>query len=288
MARDLLPLRCFGKLPCYGDHLSYGVDPPTVAVREWVEAGRAALRVDGAPAPPETAKHRFVWAPVDAGEAVVGIIGPSRDSSVRRTFPFALTVHVPTKPFRGDWHLFPIALRPTWSALEDAYRACLEAPTRASLEEILRGSPTPAPLAPRDAESAYGEVLGGSSARLADGEGWASSGLGSVLAKAAAGLRDPAVIVDVPASRVVAEAVGDVAFWLDVLARSAGWRRTETTFFLRAERSNPDRRLLLFPGAAPVAAYAAIMDPPEGAERVASGDGPSLGELLRTARGAAT
>lgn len=81
-------LGCFGKVPSYGDFVSFNAESDDAsALATWLEEGVASS--PGAPAAAHDQYLQFVWRPRASRRALIGVLWPSADAAGRR-FPFVL------------------------------------------------------------------------------------------------------------------------------------------------------------------------------------------------------
>lgn len=119
---------CYGKIPAFGDFVSFGKDTKIVSQwREWLHAAftgehyKDTVRAGWEPGADGAARW-FVYYPERKGLLTVGLAGviaPSADSTGVRPFPFSLFVEIGRMDLRSSLFRHLRGLEPAWRRLDD-------------------------------------------------------------------------------------------------------------------------------------------------------------------------
>ncbi|MGH1345473.1 MAG: type VI secretion system-associated protein TagF [Nannocystales bacterium] len=263
------PIGSFGKVPAAGDFVSVGSGSAvTQAFQGWLQQENDYLASKKRPFP--TAPIRFVYRD-PAGAALVGALGPSRDT-VGRTFPLSIYTHIDTHTAMPRFSALPTAfdafLDGAAQTLTDA--ASMDLPTLAAR---IGGLHLPGAGELRDAALWTHEALGATPGTLLlehlfgpVAQGVHYHGLNMMrTACAQCHGRDPGnagIIVECHAGDDV-----QIAFWLCLAESLLGWNAAPPSFFW-TDVSSEDSRLLLCLGAPPLGLLHYLADPSAAADRL--------------------
>lgn len=143
---------CFGKLPFYGDFLSFGVDSPEAqAFVTWLQDGAASSAVPSF-APDQLVQ--MVWQPAGTRRTLVAVLWPSLDAAGRR-FPFSLFTSLPAGFVERHGPRALVAADGVWRSLRDIRPPVVKAPRPAELYGFLRDQQSPPPPEDREVNRAY-------------------------------------------------------------------------------------------------------------------------------------
>jgi type VI secretion system ImpM family protein len=252
---DYLRLGCFGKLPFSPEYLNVHADLPTSRrFRSWLEEGRKAALLDsGADQLKERERgaHRwFLFGLPGSAELLAGVVRASADAGGRREFPFAVFAHVPRRLYHRHYALVPLALRPTWEALDQAWTTLSAVAGEHAFRELVSDTRVPVPDPLRETESHYLSRHGESTADLfqrGDGANLSSFSAQFPTAVTAVkrGVGAGAPRVELPVSFELGTACFETSFWLDLLNHQFLWKKFEPAVFLEGARGARDRKVLL-------------------------------------------
>lgn len=305
MSTEYLAPGCYGKLPFWPEYLEVQVaHPSSRELKRWIHEGRhaAGLGADSSEGSvaKETRRLRFAFGAPGSPEMVAGVVRPSADIGNKREFPFAVFAHFARRSWGRHYAMLPMALEPTWDALDDIWASLAEVASQAAFREILQTARVPGPRDPADVRGAYDAGLG-------RGAAWASSRADGASVEALrsnfAGLLKELkaspdnVRVEFPVGAALDEAAFDASFWIDLLNRQFLFRRFEPLVFLDGAPVHADRRAYLVFGPAKPEDYAWLMGLGAAASRVLrpahprdagaatpapAGASPTYGELAGT------
>jgi len=271
MANSLLPIACFGKLPCYGDYLKVNVSQPSArALQELMLHGKQDLSLSdpGAGGYRDVAiesRLRILFGLPGSKELFVGVLRPSRDAGGRH-FPFAAFTYLPRRTYARNCALLPLALSSIWEALDDAWDFLAEAPTREVFMERLESTELPHLAEVRDARGDYQGRMREDIGRIFEGSNGASpahlsANLPGLLKRLRGGEN---VSVQLPVSGDLAEACFDVSVWIDMVNRQFRLKRFDPTVFLDERPGVSGRWVVLRFGETGPSEYLDIVGRPAG------------------------
>jgi len=299
---EYLVAGCHGKLPFWPEYLDVNVAlPASRAFRNWVRDGRQAAggSQDGH-VPPETSRHRFVFAPGGGSDLLAGVIRPSSDIGGKRQFPFSAFVHVGKRHWSGkSYSLLPIALEPVWDALDDLWESLATATSEPAFREIITAARVPTPRPAAIAKAAYDSGQDQAAAPVFDAASGASvEALRANFPDMLRALKHNAgdVRLELPTSSDPDGAAFDAAFWVELINHQFFWKRFEPSLFLEGAPRRSDRKVFLLFGDPAAEDYPRVMgmaDQPGVFQRPAhardgaaasapSGSAPTYAELAAT------
>ncbi|ANM28752.1 hypothetical protein ABI59_02695 [Acidobacteria bacterium Mor1] len=283
MANQYLPLGCFGKVPCWREHVERGVSQRSSrGFREWLRQGRAlATEGDEQSDFLESRGQRFLIAPPGSPEVCAGVIAGSHDQA-NRPYPLVVLTHIPRRLYGRHFALLPFGLGPVWEALEDEWQALHGAASHADLEGRLDEAEIPAPLPPGDLRGPYQGALQDSMSRIFErSDGATLGGLLVDLPEALGGIKrhnGSGVTLVLPASEEPEDSGFEASFWVEWINRQFLLRRYEPSIFIDAESGAGDARIRLVYGELDESHYAAVLSgAPEAAGVLRTGHGEGAG-----------
>ena len=303
MSTEYLAPGCYGKLPFWPEYLEVQVvHPSSRELKRWIHEGRhaAGLGADSPDeiAPKEKRRMRFAFGAPGSPEMVAGVIRPSADIGNKREFPFAVFAHFARRAWGRHYAMLPMALEPTWDALDDIWVSLAEVASQAAFREILQTARVPGPRDPSDVRGVYEGGLGrGAAWAAARGDGASVEALRANFAGLLKELKASPdnIRLELPVGADLDDAAFDASFWIDLLNRQFLFRRFEPLVFLDGAPTHADRRAFLVFGPAKPEDYGWVMGLGAAAARVhrpahapgsaapaAPGASPTYGELAGT------
>ena len=265
---EYLVAGCHGKLPFWPEYLDVNVAlPASRAFRTWIRDGRAAAGMgrdsqDGK-VPPETSRHRFIYAPNGSSDLLAGVIRPSSDIGGKREFPFSVFVHVGRRHWSGkSYSLLPIALEPVWDALDDVWESLATATSEPAFREIINAARVPTPRPAGVAKASYDAGQDLAAAQVFDGASGASvEALRANFPDMLRALKhNPAdVRLELPTSSDQDAASFDAAFWVELVNHQFFWKRFEPSVFLEGAPRRTERKVFLLFADPAASDYSRIM-----------------------------
>lgn len=279
---DYLPVGCYGKVPSWREYIEHEIRfPVSRDMRRWLRDGfeGARLTEDGGDSGfEEGIGRRFLVAPADSSEWLVGVVGPSEDSAGREKL-FAVFAHLPKRRFTKAFHLLPAALVPIWGALEDTRAQLIETLTKEAFDEAIRACRVALPEDPATLRSDHERHLAGPATVLfRDGSGGPdalAAGVPEIVARIKDLKKEP-VAVRLPVSTGIQDAAADVGFWIELVNRQFLWKAHQPSVFL-ARPAGADQDVVLVYGDLAVDLYPDLLGAEPG-DRVLRPCGSTGGE----------
>jgi type VI secretion system ImpM family protein len=252
MSDQDLTVGCFGKLPFWREYLEGGArSTASRALREWLRQGREMLVLEtSSEDQPVTDKAfeahlRVLLSLPGAEDLLVGIVRPSRDAGGRHA-PFTVYARLSRRHYGKHYALLPSALGTVWDALDDAWNALHETPSRSAFDETCETFEVPAPVDVKQARGGYQGRQLDDAGKLFDRPALDAlrNNMPDTLERIKKGAKR-GVCVALPASEDVGEACFNASLWIDLVNRQFRLKRFDPSVFFDAREGLVGRQVYL-------------------------------------------